>query len=90
MAAAAAITGKLTDVRDLVLPTAVELETPASKWEDFVGTNPVPAAPAFGRVPTAEKGDKSENDASESAGMPKFTVLKGVAHRWTCRMLILI
>jgi len=79
MAAAAAITGKLTDIRDLVLPTAVELETPASKWEDFVGTNPVPAAPAFGRVRKAEKGNESDNVKPESAGMPKFTVLKGVA-----------
>eukprot|EP00403_Amphidinium_massartii_P042242 CAMPEP_0178432126 /NCGR_PEP_ID=MMETSP0689_2-20121128/32217_1 /TAXON_ID=160604 /ORGANISM="Amphidinium massartii, Strain CS-259" /LENGTH=757 /DNA_ID=CAMNT_0020054089 /DNA_START=1 /DNA_END=2270 /DNA_ORIENTATION=+ len=76
MAAAAAVTGKLTDVRELMQGDAAKIELPMTAWETFVGTEPVPPAPAFSATVTEASQAKSE--ASSSAGMPKFTTLKGV------------
>jgi len=75
MAAAAAITGRLTDVRELAKSEDLQ---GATTWEDFVGSEPVPAAPAFSA--TATKSDRpAGGEPAAAGGMPKFTVLKGVA-----------
>lgn len=82
MAAAAAITGKLTDVRTLVREEKEEKATKTREWEEFVGTTPLPAAPAFAAKEAGKEATTAaagESDGGSGAGMPKFTVLKGTA-----------
>lgn len=81
MAAAAAVTGKLTDVREL---TGSAIAEPTA-WEDFIGTEPVPPAPAYAEAfaPKASAGAAVSTalaaEPAAAAGMPKFTTLRGVA-----------
>jgi 3-isopropylmalate dehydratase len=77
MAAAAAITGRLADVRELVSASTADFKV--TDWSEFVGTNAVtPApAPAFSAKPSEAKAATA--GPAESAGMPKFTTLTGVA-----------
>lgn len=77
MAAAAAITGRLTDVRELMRPED-KVGEPVRSWEDFVGSEPVPAAPAFSAT-VSETKVAGAGTPQAAAGMPKFTTLKGIA-----------
>eukprot|EP00445_Apocalathium_hangoei_P033658 CAMPEP_0203945100 /NCGR_PEP_ID=MMETSP0359-20131031/80689_1 /ASSEMBLY_ACC=CAM_ASM_000338 /TAXON_ID=268821 /ORGANISM="Scrippsiella Hangoei, Strain SHTV-5" /LENGTH=751 /DNA_ID=CAMNT_0050876215 /DNA_START=42 /DNA_END=2294 /DNA_ORIENTATION=+ len=73
MAAAAAITGRLCDVRELVRPE--DKSEILKSWEEFVGSAPVAAAPAFSAEPAKEVAVVA--GAVVVGGMPKFTTLKG-------------
>jgi 3-isopropylmalate dehydratase len=75
MAAAAAITGKLTDVRELVPATGSDFKV--TDWSEFVGTSCPPPAPAFSTKPSEAKATTAST--GDAAGMPKFTTLSGVA-----------
>lgn len=80
MAAAAAVTGKLTDVRTLSTQDNPDADLRLTSWEDFVGTTPVPAAPAFAAPAAVGTTIAAASAASgAAAGMPKFTTLRGVA-----------
>jgi len=74
MAAAAAIAGKLTDVRELV--GAGDFNFKVTDWSEFVGSATLPPAPAFSAGGTKALVDVAAGDA---AGMPKFVTLSGVA-----------
>lgn len=77
MAAAAAVTGKLTDVRTLDTPFGDTLTT---SWEQFVGSDPVPEAPAFATAHLDRQATSGGGSAaSEASGMPRFTTLTGIA-----------
>jgi len=71
MAVAAAVTGKLADVR--TLPPLKPLPVPARESKDFIGTVPI--------VRGASKAGTGAKAASSSAatGIPKFVNLKGCA-----------
>jgi 3-isopropylmalate dehydratase len=80
MAAAAAVTGKLTDVRELLrLEGGQTDEHPATAWEDFVGTEPVPAAPAYSMESVQAAGGSLAAGDAPATGMPPFTTLRGLA-----------
>mmetsp|Transcript_48008 Transcript_48008/g.102830 ORF Transcript_48008/g.102830 Transcript_48008/m.102830 type:complete len:752 (-) Transcript_48008:142-2397(-) len=80
MAAAAAITGRLTDVREMVREEDKSESKTTTTWEQFVGTEPVPAAPAFAfETTTTAAAPGAAAGGAVAAGMPKFTTLKGIA-----------
>ncbi|KAI8999895.1 3-isopropylmalate dehydratase [Hyaloraphidium curvatum] len=79
MAAAAAVTGKLTDVRTL-LGAADKPGYTVTKhsWSEFLEPEaPIPAAFLDGA--SAEGAAANGSGAAASGGMPAFTVLKGIA-----------
>lgn len=80
MAAAAAMTGHLTDVRKLGLGkevTRIKGPTKQIPIESSVQTTPAPAAAAA--APLATKVAKVAPAAGAAVGMPKFTIVEGVA-----------
>lgn len=77
MAAAAAVTGKLTDVRTLLGQNTNGFTVTKHNWDEFLESEaPVPPALANG---LAAEAAATGATAGESSGMPKFTVLKGIA-----------
>eukprot|EP00401_Gymnodinium_catenatum_P036121 CAMPEP_0117623494 /NCGR_PEP_ID=MMETSP0784-20121206/88676_1 /TAXON_ID=39447 /ORGANISM="" /LENGTH=760 /DNA_ID=CAMNT_0005427447 /DNA_START=50 /DNA_END=2332 /DNA_ORIENTATION=- len=64
-------------VRELMEPVAAAEQL--TSWEDFVGTDPVPAAPAFATQASSATTTAGEGAKVGSAGMPPFTTLTGVA-----------
>jgi 3-isopropylmalate dehydratase len=89
MAAAAAIVGKLADVRKLSGPVQqeqgspripVEAEHPeAVTDEDLDHLDDIPTDEEATNVSAQTRGDSSSAAAQGAAGLPKFTTLKGIA-----------
>ena len=70
MAAAAAVTGRLADVR--TLPPLQKLPLPSRDSKDFLGSAAIDRAPPL-------KPAKAAAASSAAGGIPKFTTLKGTA-----------